>query len=99
MLCSFNGWAVTVFDSLDTMWIMGLYDFFEEGMGVVSKTTFYVAADGYVPFFETIIRYLGGLLSAYALSGEPILLQKADELGAALLPAFETSSGLPMYAV
>ncbi|KAJ7065378.1 glycoside hydrolase [Mycena amicta] len=96
---NFNGWSVSVFDSLDTMWIMGLYDLFEEGLTVVSKTNFLVASDGYVGFFETIIRYLGGLLSAYALSGEPILLQKADHLGSVLLPAFSTPSGLPMFAV
>lgn len=55
--------------------------------------------ENFVPFFETVIRYLGGLLSAYALSGEPILLARADDLGKALLPAFNTSSGMPMYAV
>lgn len=53
----------------------------------------------YAPFFETVIRYLGGLLSAYALSGEPILLSRADDLGTMLLPAFDTTHGLPMYAV
>ena len=52
-----------------------------------------------MPFFETVIRYLGGLLSAYALSHEPVLLHQADALGAALLPAFNTSSGFPMYSV
>lgn len=51
------------------------------------------------PFFETVIRYLGGLLSAYAFSEEPLLLQRADELGAALLPAFDTQSGFPTYSV
>lgn len=49
--------------------------------------------------FETIIRYLGGLLSAYHLTENPILLQKADELATTLLPAFNTSSGLPAFAV
>lgn len=52
-----------------------------------------------VPFFETVIRYLGGLLSAYGLSHDASLLARADELGAALLPAFNTTSGFPMYAV
>lgn len=98
-LCSFNGWGVSVFDSLDTMWIMGLYELFEEGLEVVSKATFDVDVGEYAPFFETIIRYLGGLLSAYALSGEPVLLDKANQLGASLLPAFQTPSGFPMYAV
>ncbi|KAJ7493206.1 glycoside hydrolase [Mycena galericulata] len=96
---NFNGWGVSVFDSLDTMWIMGLYEFFEEGLQAVREETFQIESDKFVPFFETIIRYLGGLLSAYALSGEPILLKKADELGISLLPAFKTASGLPMYAV
>ncbi|KAF7371048.1 alpha-1,2-Mannosidase [Mycena sanguinolenta] len=96
---NFNGWGVSIFDSLDTMWIMGLHELFHEGLQIVEKTTFYVPPEKFVPFFETIIRYLGGLLSAYALSGEPILLQKADQLGASLLPAFDTPSGLPMFAV
>lgn len=51
------------------------------------------------PFFETVIRYLGGLLSAYALSGEAIFVVRADRLGAALLPAFDTPSGFPTYSV
>ena len=56
--------------------------------------------DHYAPFFETTIRYLGGALSAYALSKEPALLERADELGKILLPAFiGTSSGLPAYSV
>ena len=53
----------------------------------------------FVPFFETIIRYLGGFLSAYHLSGNPILLSRADDLARRLLPAFETPSGLPAFAV
>ena len=52
-----------------------------------------------MPFFETVIRYLGGLLSAYALSKDPILLSRADDLGLALLPAFNTTSGLPVFSV
>jgi mannosyl-oligosaccharide alpha-1,2-mannosidase len=50
-------------------------------------------------FFETVIRYLGGLLSGYALSHDPILLSRADDLGSALLPVFNTPSGLPAYGV
>jgi mannosyl-oligosaccharide alpha-1,2-mannosidase len=55
--------------------------------------------DIYIGFFETVIRYLGGLLSAYALSGNTILLARADDLGQRLLPAFNTSSGLPAASV
>jgi len=60
----------------------------------------FIQLDHYIPFFETTIRYLGGLLSAYALSGEHVLLDLADELGEILLPAFEISStGLPVFSV
>jgi hypothetical protein len=58
-----------------------------------------VIQNSYAPFFETVIRYLGGLLSAYALSGNPILLSRADDLGGMLLPAFNTNSSLPAFAV
>lgn len=55
---------------------------------------------GYAPFFETIIRYLGGLLSAYALSpNDTILLQRAIELADKLDPVFNSTSGLPYYGV
>ena len=50
-------------------------------------------------FFETVIRYLGGFLSAYALTGEPIFLARADDLGSHLLPIFNNSVGLPSYSV
>jgi Glycosyl hydrolase family 47 len=41
--------------------------------------------------FETTIRYLGGLLSAYELSGQryPILLQKAQEVADKLAYAWQ----------
>ena len=63
----------------------------------------------YVPFFETQIRYFGGLLSSYHLAsispGEEvreaasILRTKAEDLGEAMLSAFNTTSGLPAGSV
>lgn len=53
----------------------------------------------YAPFFETAIRYLGGLLAAYALSGESILLDRASDLATLLEPAFNTPEGLPRFGV
>ena len=55
--------------------------------------------DQNVKFFETVIRYLGGLLSSYALSHNTVLLLRADDLGRRLLPAFDTPSGLPAFSV
>lgn len=36
----FNGWGVSLIDSLDTMWIMGLHDEFGQAMEHVSKMNF-----------------------------------------------------------
>lgn len=47
-------------------------------------------------YIQTTIRVLGGLLSAYHLSGnDKLFLDKAVNLADRLLPAFETPSGLP----
>ena len=69
----------------------------------------YISQDKSVPFFETQIRYFGGLLSSYYLASistdkdvreaASILRTKAEELGEAMLPAFNTDSGLPASAV
>ena len=41
-----------------------------------------------VSLFEITIRVLGGLLSAYELSGDSLFLQKAEDLGARMLPHY-----------
>jgi ER degradation enhancer, mannosidase alpha-like 2 len=51
--------------------------------------------DVYVKNFEITIRMLGGLLSAYQLSGDGRLLALARDLGHRLLPAFNSPTGLP----
>jgi hypothetical protein len=38
--CSFNGWSVTVVDSLDTMWLMELYDDFNDAIPIIANTSF-----------------------------------------------------------
>ena len=48
-----------------------------------------------VSTFETTIRALGGLNSAYDFSGNQLFLDKAHDLGKRLYKAFSTSSGLP----
>jgi hypothetical protein len=49
--------------------------------------------------FETTIRCVGGLLSAYDLSGEGVFLKKATDLAERLLPAFNTPTGIPLNTV
>lgn len=43
-----------------------------------------------VNVFETTIRVLGGLLAAYHLSAEGVLLRKAEDLGRRLAKAFDS---------
>ncbi|AQK43716.1 Mannosyl-oligosaccharide 12-alpha-mannosidase MNS1, partial [Zea mays] len=45
--------------------------------------------------FETTIRVVGGLLSSYDLSGDKVFLDKAKDITDRLLPAWDTTSGIP----
>ncbi len=88
------GIGLTLVDALDTLWLMGLDDEFEDAKNwVKTKLSFDKNTD--VNLFECTIRELGGLLSAYALSNDRIFLDKAEDLGNRLLPAFKTQSGVP----
>ncbi|KNZ74573.1 Mannosyl-oligosaccharide alpha-1,2-mannosidase isoform B [Termitomyces sp. J132] len=95
----FNGWAVTIFDSLDTMLIMDLKNEYARAVDMIKKIEFSLPDGEFAPYFETIIRYLGGLLSAYALSNNQLFLDRADELAVKLDPVFNTMSGLALYSV
>ncbi|RDB30027.1 putative mannosyl-oligosaccharide alpha-1,2-mannosidase 1B [Hypsizygus marmoreus] len=78
-----NGWGATIVDAMSTMHIMGLDDLFAEGVEFSSKIDFSKSqTEDTVSVFETTIRYLGGLLSAYELSDKkfPVLLEKAKEV-------------------
>lgn len=44
-------------------------------------------------------RVVGGLLSAYDLSGDKVFLEKARDLADRLLPAWNTPSGIPFQTI
>ena len=69
------GLGLTLIDALDTMWMMGLHAEFREARDWVSTMRIDVNKD--VNLFETTIRVLGGLLSAYHLSQDDVFLKKA----------------------
>lgn len=85
---------MTPVDSLDTMILMGM-------KGEAAKTRRFIVAnlsfdkDIYVQNFEITIRHLGGLISAYQLTGDGRLLALAEDLGTRLLPAFDSPTGMP----
>ncbi|KAI9845437.1 MAG: hypothetical protein M1837_004915 [Sclerophora amabilis] len=93
----FNGWGATLVDSIDTLWIMGLRKEYEEAVDAVKDIDFTTTKRNDIPLFETTIRYLGGLLGAYDISGgkERILLDKAVQLGEVLMGAFDTPNRMP----
>jgi mannosyl-oligosaccharide alpha-1,2-mannosidase len=96
----FGGLAATLVDSLDTLWIMGLKQEFNTAVRAVMDISFNepkLFSGERISVFETTIRYLGGLLSAYDLSGcrDRRLLDKAVELGEMLYKAFDQPNRVP----
>lgn len=94
----FCGWAATLVDTLDTLWIMDLREEFEEAAKAVDLIDFTTSPRNDIPMFETTIRYLGGLVAAYDVSGEKYknLLDKAVELAEVLIGAFDTPNRMPV---
>uniref|UniRef100_W5KTI5 alpha-1,2-Mannosidase n=1 Tax=Astyanax mexicanus TaxID=7994 RepID=W5KTI5_ASTMX len=103
---SLGKFSLTLIDTLDTLVLLNRLEEFEEA---VKKTVKDVRLDNdiVVSVFETNIRVLGGLLGAHVMAdllkqrGERMqwyrdeLLHMAKDLGYRLLPAFNTTSGLP----
>ncbi|GAD94947.1 endoplasmic reticulum mannosyl-oligosaccharide 1,2-alpha-mannosidase, putative [Paecilomyces variotii No. 5] len=94
----FGGWAASLVDALDSLWIMGLHDEFEDALQEVEKLDFTSCSLEELNVFETTIRYLGGLLAAYDVSRQnyPVLLRKAVEIGQMLYVAFDTPNRMPI---
>lgn len=85
---------MTPVDALDTLVLMGLTKEADEDRALIdAKLDFDKNID--VKVFEINIRLLGGLLSGYQLTHDPVLLKKAEDLGTRLLPAFDSPTGLP----
>jgi len=88
--------AVTAVDSISTMALMGLKQPLQDVKVYISSSEFEakLKGDHMVSTFETTIRILGGLLSAYDLTNEDIYLSRAKLLGDGLLEAFQ-NNGIP----
>ena len=97
---NWGGLAVTMVDSLDTLLLMGLTEQYKRARDwLVDNLPARLGAAVDVPFFEVVIRCLGGLLGAHTLSGDAALLDLAEQLGDKLLRAFDSPSGLPFCTV
>lgn len=74
---------------------MGLEDEYQRAVQHIETVDWTISPDP-SKTFETNIRYLGGLLAAYDLRPEPVLLKKAQELAdKVIMPAFNTPNRMP----
>ncbi|KAK4534768.1 hypothetical protein CDCA_CDCA02G0793 [Cyanidium caldarium] len=85
-----NGIALTMIDALDTLYLMGMMDEFAAARDYLAsgQHSFAKPQGKEVSVFEVNIRAMGGLMSAYHLSGDRVFLHKAEELGHLLYGAF-----------
>ncbi|KAK0181978.1 hypothetical protein PV327_000154 [Microctonus hyperodae] len=86
--------GATIVDGLDTLYIMGLRDEFKQGRDWIAENLDF-DINSEVSLFEANIRFLGGLLTCYALTGDVMFRDKALQLGKRMLPAFNTTTGIP----
>ncbi|WP_066798265.1 glycoside hydrolase family 47 protein [Sphingomonas soli] len=87
--------GLSLIEALDTLWLMELDTEFQDGVDWI-KGNLDFDVDGELSVFETIIRIVGGLLSAWHACGDPVLLARAKDLSDRLMPSFEASPlGLP----
>jgi mannosyl-oligosaccharide alpha-1,2-mannosidase len=95
---TFGGWGATLVDSLDTLWIMDMKQEFVEAVDAAIDIDFGPKGSEEVNIFETIIRYLGGFIAAYDVSGcqDSRLLQKAIEVGDMAYATFDTPNRMPV---
>ncbi|KAJ3287590.1 hypothetical protein HDU76_007799 [Blyttiomyces sp. JEL0837] len=87
--------ATSAVDGMATLLIMGLYEEYEEAKEL-ALTIDFTKIKSRINVFETSIRILGGLVTAYDLDGDERLLAKAVELADLFLPAFDTENGFPL---
>ena len=89
-----GGLNLFLVEGLDTLKLVGLDGWFEEGVKFINKKAYY-RRNLNINVMETTIRVLGSLLSAYELSPSPSLLRRCTELGDRLALSFKMRGVLP----
>jgi ER degradation enhancer, mannosidase alpha-like 2 len=89
---------ITPVDALDMLIMLGLHEEADRTRAYIDQHLSF-DHDISVKNFEITIRVLGGLLSAHQMTGDARLLERADDLGRRLLPAFESRTGMPYMFV
>lgn len=91
--------GATIVDALDTLLIMNMTEEFNRGRDWIENELTFDDINSDLSLFETVIRFVGGLLSCYALTNDPMFLSKARDIADKMLPAFDTQTGLPLSQV
>src|SRR6218665_524593 len=78
---------------------MGLKDRFKDGRDWIAKNFDISQVRTKMSVFETIIRFVGGFLTCYSLTGDEIFLNKSLEVAEKMLPAFNTPTGIPLSLI
>jgi mannosidase alpha-like ER degradation enhancer 2 len=89
---------ITPVDALPSLILLGFPEEANKARALIDEKLSF-DKDITVKNFEITIRILGGLLSAYELTGDKRLLQLADDLGKRLLPVFDSPTGMPYMFV
>ncbi|CAB1440959.1 unnamed protein product [Pleuronectes platessa] len=107
---TWGSFSLTLIDALDTLLVLGNETEFQRVASLLQDNVNF-DIDVNASVFETNIRVVGGLLSAHMLAGragmelEPgwpcagPLLRMAEDAAKKLLPAFQTSTGMPYGTV
>lgn len=91
--------GATIVDGIDTLYIMGLMDEYKMARDWIEHNLDLGKYDFEMSVFETNIRYVGGLLSMFAMTKDKMFLDKAVQVANKLLPAFNTPSGVPYSSI
>lgn len=87
--------GASIVDGIDTLYIMGLNEEYLAARSWIENNLDFNKYYADLSVFETNIRYVGGLLSTYALTKDQMFLDKAIHIADKLLPAFNSQSGIP----
>lgn len=83
-----GGVGMTLVDSLDTLWLMGMKEEFRSGLQWVEESLALESLQE-VSVADYGARLLGGLLAVYEIAHSEVLLVKAAKVGDLLLKAFD----------
>lgn len=101
-MAPYDEWAgagASIVGAMSTLYVMGLKGEYLEGREWIAEKLNFSKIDGETDVHATIVQYIGGLLSAYALTGDLVFREKAVEIAAALDVAFNSTTGekIPVF--